>query len=619
LRLVTIASIRPRVIALVVVLLAALAAVPAAAASGDYPRLGLYGCIHGNGNPFYNYPADTTLDPVVLDEIARYGEVILDVNPVTPYRTDILAALRQRNPNVRLLGYVTGHNIWGAADADSLNHFPTRYRRLVRDLDGFLYDRLSGQLFAEADVNLAKRDAGGRYVVAEGLADLFYDAVVSPHQWDGVFLDVYCSTILWLQDASHQIDYSRAGYSSLAAFDASWAVGADTLANRLRRLSGATPILVGNCAISAHHGVFNGWMRENFPMQSGGSWYTNVLADPNGYLADDRDYLQVTRNHLFTAMVGGTTTQYSSENARKVRFGLASAALGDGYGVFGPSDRNVDTAPYHTWWYDEYAVDVASGRTATDLAHTGWLGQPLGSPYQMVWVGSNPDLVSNPGFEQDITSGWSMGLFAPAQATFQRDTTTAAVGRASCHITVTATGPSPWDANYTTTSALAVTAGGTYAVTFWARSSAPRVVPIYASYVGGGGDVGHVAVWVDATWRQYQVIILPTESRAVVLGFFLGQQVGDLWIDDVHCQQGATSVWRRDFQNGMIMINPGTTPLTVPLGATWRRILGTVDPATNDGSSITTVTVNPSDATFLLRSGVDNIPPAAVHDAHVKP
>ncbi len=614
-----IASIRARGLALVVVLLAALAAMPAAAASGDYPLLGLYGSIHGNGNPFFNSPVDTTLNPVVLDQVARYGEVILDVNPVTPYRTDILAALRQRNPNILLLGYVTGHNIWGAADVDSLNHFPTRYRRTVRDLGGFLYDRLSGQLFAEADVNLAKRDAGGHYVVAEALADLFYDAVVSPHQWDGVFLDVYCSTILWLQDGNHQIDYSRAGYSSLAAFDAAWAVGADTLANRLRRLAGPTPILVGNCAISAHHGVFNGWMRENFPLQSGGSWYTNMLPDPNGYFADDRDYLRVPRNHLFTAMVGAVTTQYSGENARKVRFGLASAALGEGYSVFGPSDRNVDTAPYHTWWYDEYAVDLATGRSATDLAHTGWLGQPLGGPYQMVWVGTNPDVVSNPGFEQDITSGWSMGLFAPAMATFQRDTTTAAVGRASCHIAVTATGVSPWDVNYTTTSALAVTAGGTYAVTFWARASAARAVPIYASYVGGGGDVGHVAAWVDTTWRQYQVIILPTESRAIALGFFLGLQAGELWLDDVHCQQGATSVWRRDFQNGMVMINPGTTTLTVPLGATWRRILGTVDPATNDGSSITTVSVNPSDAVFLLRSGVDNIPPAAVHDAHVKP
>ena len=48
-------------------------------------------------------------------------------------------------------------------------------------------------------------------MVAEGLADLMYDAVVSTGQWDGVFFDVYCYTISWSQDGTRQIDYARAG------------------------------------------------------------------------------------------------------------------------------------------------------------------------------------------------------------------------------------------------------------------------------------------------------------------------------------------------------------------------------------------------------------------------
>ena len=105
-----------------------------AAAAQDYPRLGLYGSVAGDGTPFLK--GDGTLDTTAIAQVARYDEVILDVNPLTPYRPDIAAALRARNPGIRLLAYVLGHDIWPAADADSLHHYPTRYRRLVRDLDG---------------------------------------------------------------------------------------------------------------------------------------------------------------------------------------------------------------------------------------------------------------------------------------------------------------------------------------------------------------------------------------------------------------------------------------------------------------------------------------------------
>ncbi|MBK7368334.1 MAG: hypothetical protein IPJ04_10610 [Candidatus Eisenbacteria bacterium] len=335
-----------------------------AAAAQDYPRLGLYGSVAGDGTPFVK--GDGSLDTTAIAQVARYDEVILDVNPLTPYRPDIAAALRARNPDIRLLAYVLGHDIWPAADADSLNHYPTRYRRLVRDLDGFLYNRLNGEHYPGANVNLARRDANGRFIVAEGLADLMYDAIVSTGQWDGVFFDVYCYTISWSQDGTQQIDYARAGYPSLAAFESAWQAGSDTLANRLRRLSGPSVILAGNCAGSAHQTVFNGWMRENFPLQNGGTWYDNMLSEPHGYFADEASFVQPAHNWIFSAVLGAEGSQYTAENARRVRFGLASAALGGGYGVFGPSDRNVRTAPYQAWWYDEYAVDRATGQSSDE-------------------------------------------------------------------------------------------------------------------------------------------------------------------------------------------------------------------------------------------------------------
>jgi hypothetical protein len=588
------------------------------AALEGYPRLGIYGTNLGDGQPFYDAPADSTLDPATLDQYALYDQVILSVNPITPYRPDILEQLRLRHPGIRVLGYITGCEIWPAGDVDSLHHFPTRYRRLVRDLGGFLYNSVDGSEFAHCNVNLARRDAGGRYIMAEQMADLFHDAVAATGQWDGIFLDEFCNDILWMQDGTHQFDYVRAGYPTLASFLAAWAVGCDTLANRVRRLAGPDFQIVGNCGVSAHQQVFNGWMREDFPFQRGGTWFDNMLLDPHGYLADDGDYVQPPSNYLFTARSGGQGTQYDATNRRKVRFGLASAALGEGYAVFGPASGALEADPFYRYWYDEYAVDIVSGQSKKTLPYTHWLGQSLGPPYQMVWVGTNPDGCSNPGFETSVTTGWSFGRFAPAVASLSRDTTTSAVGRACAHVNITSPGVYAWDVNLTSSTPMLLSAGVRYSATFWARASAPRVVPVVAT-LAGGGEVASQNVALGTQWKQYQVVLTPTQSASAALEFFLGTQAGEVWFDDVHFQAGETSLWRRDFENGIVLVNPGNVPLQVPLQGSFRHILGTVDPVVNNGSVATSATVAPSDAVFLIGSPTDGVPPGPIRDARITP
>ena len=50
-----------------------------------------------------------------------------------------------------------------------LRHIPTLIRRTVRDLNGFLYDKVTGAEYNTIAINIAKRDASGRFVVAEAL------------------------------------------------------------------------------------------------------------------------------------------------------------------------------------------------------------------------------------------------------------------------------------------------------------------------------------------------------------------------------------------------------------------------------------------------------------------
>ena len=84
-------------------------------------------------------------------------------------------------------------------------------------------------------------------------------------------------------------------------------------------------------------------------------------------------------------------------------------------------------------------------------------------------------------------------------------------------------------------------------------------------------------------------------------------------VDAIHFELGAAAaptVTRR--RGGVWRVS-----MTVPLERDYRKILGTRDPAVNNGSIVTQVTVNPSDALFLI--GDDRIPPSTILDLQPGP
>jgi len=60
-------------------------------------------------------------------------------------------------------------------------------------------------------------------------------------------------------------------------------------------------------------------------------------------------------------------------------------------------------------------------------------------------------------------------------------------------------------------------------------------------------------------------------------------------------------VWRRDFENGIVLVNPTFSAKTVKLEAGLRRLRGNQDRAINDGSAASEVTLGPKDGIVLLR------------------
>jgi putative cell wall-binding protein len=85
---------------------------------------------------------------------------------------------------------------------------------------------------------------------------------------------------------------------------------------------------------------------------------------------------------------------------------------------------------------------------------------------------------------------------------------------------------------------------------------------------------------------------------------YLGQPKGpavEVVIDAEH-----TNVYRREYEHGIALVNPGDLARTVDLGRSFRKIKGTQAPSVNDGSDVTAVTLPPKDGIVLVKPFVLN-------------
>src|SRR5947208_3287852 len=102
---------------------------------------------------------------------------------------------------------------------------------------------------------------------------------------------------------------------------------------------------------------------------------------------------------------------------------------------------------------------------------------------------------------------------------------------------------------------------------------------------------GHVAEWNRL--RQ----LLPK-------ALLIGNADNDLGNPEWKGQPAAAwsqGVWRRDFQNGVALVNPTILSRTVTVERGLRRLAGTQDPAVNDGAAVSEVTLKPKDGIVLRR------------------
>lgn len=98
------------------------------------------------------------------------------------------------------------------------------------------------------------------------------------------------------------------------------------------------------------------------------------------------------------------------------------------------------------------------------------------------------------------------------------------------------------------------------------------------------GDQAHNQLW---WYDEYNV--------------FLGKPLNSAYKVETGETKISAGLWRRDFQNGIVLVNSGSTAKTVGLNEDFEKIHGQQDKSVNDGSIVQEVTVAARDGIILLR------------------
>ncbi len=434
--------------------------------------------------------------------------------------------------------------------------------------------------------------------------------------WDGLLIDRADPDQSWLVGGSNartiDPDQSNTLITDYSAFDNAWNAGLRNYQNKLRQLLGSDKTLFTNWGID-NYDLINGNNYEGFPLEDGssyrGSWHNTVfgsIENVGSYAQWMEQGIQPNLTMIETYEDDGSPApgdlSYNNPcaqadfvpNYRKMRFGLTTALLNDGY--FSWEINTNGHGSLCLKWFDEYD-NVGQGR--------GYLGQPLGVAYQPsgLTVGAN-QFVGGTFENQDELDLWDFWADSGLgnAATISLDVRNTPSGTSAAQVEITQTSGVDWQIALTYRP-FALEAGADYTITFWAKADRQRAVSMWAqmtqapwtSYLSSKEQM------LDTGWQHFEYTAKSDGSdnqAEFSIGF--GQAVGSVWIDDIRIEKGSRDVWRRDFSGGSVVVNATNAARTIELGQDFRKINGTQDPAINDGSTATQVTIPPLDGLVLL-------------------
>jgi hypothetical protein len=324
----------------------------------QYPKL---------ANLFYRWHIED--DEVA--QLAKWDILIIDME-VQTYSPQHLIKLKQLNPDIKLLAYLASEEIRG--DSGTLNG----------TLRQKLYNRIRSEWWL--------KDSSGRHVAwwePNPMVNVTFDApmingkrwhdelplfvrdeLMSSGYWDGVFYDNVWDNIGFLSYLNIDLDQNNSPEAD-ATLNQKWRQGMNKLLDNTRKTLGSEYLVMGNGG-EYYYEYINGALYETFPVQG----WKDTLSKYFSIL----DKGVPPSIGIINTNVENTGKQ---NNYKKMRYGLTSALLGNGYYGF----DNGDQSHNEIWWYDEYEAS---------------LGNPAGEP---VNVKTGSKVLSEGVWRRDFNNG----------------------------------------------------------------------------------------------------------------------------------------------------------------------------------------------------------------------
>ncbi|MFH1430144.1 MAG: putative glycoside hydrolase [Candidatus Uhrbacteria bacterium] len=282
-------------------------------------------------------------------DLARWDVVVLgmEVAKNTPKQ---FALLRKLNPDAKLLAYVTAQEI----RRDAAVHPQAPLRRVLAEHiapSSYLLSTTGERVFWWPQTWLLNMTDPAW---TEALASFVATEIASDARWDGVYFDNLWGGISWFDRAAIDFDNNGA-VESAAERDKRWVAGTRTLLERTRALARPGFLITGNGS-PIYADLTNGLLLEHFPNTNEGGWSASMRAY--------KSVLERAVEPALAMLNVNTENTGSWWDWRRMRFGITSALLGEGYYSFDFGDQEHA----QRWWYDEYNVS---------------LGEPKGEPMRV--------------------------------------------------------------------------------------------------------------------------------------------------------------------------------------------------------------------------------------------
>jgi hypothetical protein len=336
--------------------------------------------------------------------------------------------VRQANPNIKIYGQISGvENNNRQADARTCIS-PQQYDDpnvsasaewtdswWLKNYDGS-YPNMPGQAgrhIANPTAFVPTNGAGERPNdhLAKWIKRCYVDLIKS----DGVNLDLTNDTSLYQQwpgwdltvKAGSNLDLDRNGVRDVAEHgvawvNQTWGAAMRDLVSKVRAAVGPDFVITTN---SGNGTGFGPW--------ANGQIYEHGNSPANGYINDNEIAMfgQWDANHfgtLYTGMLSEAGSSTAESDYKFMRHNLAAALIaGTWFTNSCGADCNYNSQP----WYDEYSVDLATGRATGDASKKGYLGQPTGPAAKLangVWrrdFEHGVALLNNTGSSQTVNLG----------------------------------------------------------------------------------------------------------------------------------------------------------------------------------------------------------------------